>query len=127
MAFNLHQLKDSNVQLNKTSVNNHKCNNIARSYKEDTGVIGMQWQVGFCKQVHFELLPEGGNTYCTVYIIKKVIPNLGSIKSNTMVKVFERSERRNCQILMIRVTVPGTVGATAQRQGRTKIARRTSV
>ena len=28
----------------------------------------------------FELFPEGGNRYCTMYIIRKIIPNLRSIK-----------------------------------------------
>ena len=38
IELNGHQFTDSKAQLNKTNVNNHKSNNIARSYQEDTGV-----------------------------------------------------------------------------------------
>ena len=36
-------------------------------------------------------------------------------------------ESRNCQVLTVRVTTPGTVGAAIQRQRWSKIARRTTV
>ena len=40
-------------------------------------------------QVGFELFPEGGNKCCAMYIIRKIIPNLWSIKSKNMSKVFD--------------------------------------
>ena len=42
-------LTDFKAKLNKTNVNNHKSNN--------TGVTLNLWQIGFCKQVSFELFP----------------------------------------------------------------------
>ena len=47
IALNLHQLTDSKVQLNNTSVNNCKSNNLAGSYQE---VIE---SLDFCKLVSF--------------------------------------------------------------------------
>ena len=52
IVFNLHQLTDSKVQLNKTNVNNHKSNDKARSYQGDKMVTrgggGGLWEIGFC-------------------------------------------------------------------------------
>ena len=59
IVLNFHQLTDSKVQLNETNVNNHKSNNITKSYQEDTGLTCRLWQIGFCKQVRSELFPEG--------------------------------------------------------------------
>ena len=42
----------------------------------------------FCKRASFKLFPEGGNRRCTVYLVRKVIPNLGSIKGKTMTNCF---------------------------------------
>ena len=39
MVLNLHQMTDSKAQLSKTNVINHKSNNLAGFYQEDTGVI----------------------------------------------------------------------------------------
>ena len=86
--LNLHQLTDSKVQLNESNVNNHKSNDIVRSYQEDTGVTWRLWRIGFCKQVSFKLFPEGGNRCCTAFIIRKIIPDLGSIKTKAMAKDF---------------------------------------
>ena len=65
------QLPDLKALLNKSSVHNHKSNNIARSYQEDTELTWRLWQTEFCKLVGFELFPEGANECCTVYIIRK--------------------------------------------------------
>ena len=130
IGLSLHQLTDSKAQLNKTNVANQKYNNIARSYQEDTGVTGKLWQTGYYKQVSYELFHEGGNRFCTANIIRKIIPNLGNIKSKTVTKVFDWHiqwgvERRNCQILMIRATV--TVRVTTKRRGWSRIAKKTTV
>ena len=45
------------------------------------------WQIW---QVSLELFPEGGNRYGTTYIIRKVMPNLESIKSKTKANLFGR-------------------------------------
>ena len=81
MELNHVQLTDSKAQLNKANVNNLKSNNLSGSYQGDTGVTKRLWRIGFFKWVSFELFPEGGNRCGTTYIIRKVIPNLGSIKS----------------------------------------------
>ena len=85
--LNLHQLTNYKAQLNKINVNNWKFDNLAGSYQRGIGVTERLWQTGFCKQVSFELLPEGGNRCGTTYI-RKDIPNPGSIKSKTKAKVF---------------------------------------
>ena len=36
----------------------------------------------------FRDFPEGDNKCCTVYIVRKVIPNLGSMKEKVVAKVF---------------------------------------
>ena len=45
------------------------------------------WQIGVCKQVSFYLFPKDGNRCNTMYIVRKVLPNLGSIKSKTKAKL----------------------------------------
>ena len=78
-------MTDSKVQLNKNKVNNRTKGHT----KEDTAVTERLWQIGFYKQVSFELLPEEGSRCCTAYIIRKIIPNLRSIKTKTMAIVLD--------------------------------------
>ena len=40
-------------------------------------------------QTSFKIFPEEDNRYYTVYIIRNIISNLESIKSQTMGKVFD--------------------------------------
>ena len=74
--LNFHGLTDFKVQLNEIDVNNHKSNNLAGSYQGDTGVTERLWRIGFCKRASFELFPERGNRYDTMYIIRKVIQKI---------------------------------------------------
>ena len=90
------------------------------------------WWVGFCKQVSFKLLSEGGNWCCTANILREVIPDLRSIKGKTMAKMFGWlkdcwMERRNCKVLTIWVTMPSTIGTTTKTQERFEVRRRTTM
>ena len=89
--------------------------------RKDTGVIERLWHIGFWKHRSFVLFLEEGDIRCTVYIVRKVVLNLRSIKGKTMDKVFSwlvewRVQRRNCHVLTVRVATSGTVGSLAQRQ-----------
>ena len=77
-ALNLHQLPDSKVELNKTNVNNYKCNKLKGLYQGvgDKGVTERLWRIAYGKQLSSELFPEGGNGCGTTYINGKVILNL---------------------------------------------------
>ena len=44
--------------------------------------------MGFCKQVSFDLFPEGRIRCCAVDIIKEFIPDLRCINIKTMAKMF---------------------------------------
>ena len=67
-------------------MNNHKSNNIARSHQRRHRGDRKAMTDKYSK---FEVFPEGGNRCSTVYIIREIIPNLVSIKSKTMAKVFD--------------------------------------
>ena len=73
IALNLHQLIDVGAQLNKTNINNHMSNN-----RGDTEAMVDR----LLKVVKFELFTKGGNRCGTMYTIRKIIPNLGSINQN---------------------------------------------
>ena len=85
IVLNLHQLIDLKAELNNM-MNHCKSNNMAGSHQRRHGVTG--GQIGFCKHVSSEHFPEGGSRYCTVYIFRKAISNLRSIKVKTMAKPF---------------------------------------
>ena len=87
IACNLYELTDSKVQLNINKVINRRLNNKARSYKRRRSVTGRLWWIGFGKLVSFEFFYEGGNRYCSAYIVRKVIPDLSNIKGKTIAKV----------------------------------------
>ena len=70
--LDLHQLKHFNSQLNKNNVNNHTSDNIARSY---------QRRHSGDREAMVDRTDSEGDRCCITCIIKKIIPNLGSIKA----------------------------------------------
>ena len=65
-------------------------------------------------------------------LFKRSFQILGALKAKLVDKVFDcliecGMERRNCQVFLIELTTLGNLGATAERQGSSKVARRTTV
>ena len=76
------------MQLNIFKVNDHEFtvhSSHQRRYRGDgKAMVERLLQTG--NVICFHLFPEGGNLCCTVYIVRKVIPNFMSIEDKTMTK-----------------------------------------
>ena len=85
----------------------------------------------WCK-VGFKLFSEGGQGGRGMNLIRKSIPNSGSIKSKTITKLFDRFMNRRAKLwndkeITTTLTVPGTIRTAVGRKRWSKIPGKTCV